>query len=141
MKYVMVQFNSQDYRNLCKASVDGFIEYASGGKLYAYYTDLDVQEDDLAVVQVAQAFFVVRVKSVHDGLCDTANKWIVDVVDLTGYKNRLERAKRLQEVRNRLEARAAQITEIQKYEILAKIDPSLSESIEEYKALMLGDTK
>ena len=109
-------------------------------KTYAYadYDHPDIKVGDKAVVDVRGEYKVVEVVCVTDpaeygGYPATAE--IVDVVDTSGYKNRIETRKKRKELENKLETAASKRSKMYMYEQMAKDDPEMMNMLEELKNL------
>ena len=113
MKYVSVVFN--------EGNNDKPAQYQ---KRYCYFTDLDLDDDDKVVVRVGGEGGKMHVVTVVDTAPSAdertrAHEWIVQKVDTTEYETRVEKAKRKQELFDKLDAIKAEADRMAKYETLA----------------------
>jgi hypothetical protein len=121
------------------ANANGHV-YNSG--LYAYYTNLDLKEGDLAVVHVSAkdafgGYKVVKVASTEESVSGilNAHKWIISKVDVEAHEARMEREKR----RAIIEAKLVKAAEVahrnQLLTTLATHNPEINDLLAELKGL------
>lgn len=116
-------------------------------KEYAYRTTIPVEKGTICVVEVTsngrpdlklvEVVHVIEDTLENSHIANKATKYIVDAVDLSSHKERLEKTERLKYVKNKLEERKAKIEEIAVFELLAKADPEAAKLLEEMKTLTL----
>lgn len=105
-------------------------------KHYNYLTDIEgLERGDLIVVHARNEFclaYFVEYKEVNE----TENtKWIIQKVDLEGHNNRIANAKRIKDLKAKLEEERRKTEELQIYEILAIKNPNIKELLDELKAI------
>lgn len=94
-------------------------------KTYSYLYDLNdpVEKGDVVVVDSpSEGFVTVKVTDVFDGVVGSATKYIVDKVDTTSYKQRVERAAEAAKVKSALESLLKKQEESLRYAILAQTE-------------------
>lgn len=92
---------------------------AAMNKKYSYMTDLDLKVGDKVVVSVDGKFKVVEVVDI-DVTTNKATKWVVDKVDVDGYKNREKRRQEISRLERVLAQKvAAKKAELKVQEVLA----------------------
>ncbi|MDT8900959.1 hypothetical protein [Anaeroselena agilis] len=105
------------------------------GKLYDFKTDIaDLQKGDVVVVDTINGMLIGKVVGYTD---DTkATKWVIDKVDTTAHKARLERDKQLAALRKKLEARRKAVDELTAFRHLASMDSEAAALLTQYEALI-----
>lgn len=89
---------------------------------YAYYTDLDLKEDEIVVCDTKNGFSLAQY--VGEALCDSdralATRWIIDTVDMSAHNKREERSRiREFEQENKMK-RLAAIHQYESYKALTQ---------------------
>ena len=107
-------------------------------KEYAYFTELDLQKEDVCVVEVNGVYKTVEVTKTR-GLSrlqiDKAHKWIVQKVDVQDYLDAADRRELVTEIRNKLRSYKDQAEEMVLYQELAKSNPEIKGLLEELKTI------
>ena len=107
---------------------------SGGAKEYYYLCDGPIDVGAYVVVDTPYGGYTcAKVTSYHETAL-TAHMWIVDIVDTSEYKARMERANRKSILRMQLEKAADKALEAKKYEFLAE-DPDMAKLLEEFKSL------
>lgn len=107
---------------------------SGGAKEYYYLCDGPIDVGAYVVVDTPYGGYTcAKVTSYHETAL-TATKWIVAVVDTSGYEARMERINRKDILRKQLEKAAEKALEAKKYEFLAE-DPDMAKLLEEFKSL------
>jgi ribosome biogenesis protein Nip4 len=104
-------------------------------KLYSYFTDLNLKEKDLVVVDTSNGWSLAEVVETNvetRGLC---GKWIVQKVDTDAFEKRIEREKQIASIRSELKARLKAKDEMDLFADLAKHDTTSAELLEALKKL------
>lgn len=118
-------------------------ELAEGGnpfntaKSYSFLTDIeDLEKNDIVVVDTVNGLVLARFLSYNE-LADTtkSTKWIIQKVDLTAHKKRLEDARQVEILKKKMEDRRKKAQEIEIYAILAKEDPEMQAMLDQFKQL------
>lgn len=91
---------------------------------------------DYVVVKTAHHGFAVCEITAIDVETIPCEREIVCPIDFNEYFQRVEMRKRAEEIKKKLDERAAELQQLQVYELLAKGDASLSVLLEEFKELM-----
>ena len=129
---------------------DTRMDQSSYKKPYSYFTDLDLQEGDICVVEVSREYKLVTVQQVQ-GISSSAlakaSKWIVQKVDSAAYDAKMAQEVLIMEIRNKLRQRRDELTELMIYKQLAGSDPEINALMEQLAemdqsaALMLKQEK
>lgn len=107
------------------------------GKNCACY-GLDLKENDLCVVNIPGAgLFVASVDAVHapETVKEPLTAEVVDKVDETAFKARVEQRKLEKELKAKMAERAKKLQDIVLYETLAKSDPEMQQLLDQFKAV------
>lgn len=106
--------------------------------LYAYYTDFDLELEDLVVVDSPNSgYTIVTVKNIEESAESVmkATKWIVDKIDTSGYNARCaaerQRALLIAKIKKAEEA-ARKVLDLER---LAELSPELKDLTAQLKAL------
>ena len=91
---------------------------------------------DWVVVKTAHHGFAVCEITAVDVETIPCEREIVCPIDFNDYFQRVEKRKRAEEIKKKLDERTAELQQLQVYELLAKGDASLSALLEEFKELM-----
>ena len=123
-------------KNACAVQFDG------NSKRYHYGVPngMEVKVGDLAVVDTktssynnCHGFSIVKIVEV-DVEVTNANKYLIQIIDLEAYEQEKQRRERAKVVRSKLEARAKELQELTKYDVL-KTDPQGAALLDELKKL------
>lgn len=119
-----------------RVAVVEFINNTYGSsKQYFFKIDLDeVMSGDLVVVDTANGYQVVKVLGFQD-LNKLATKWVVSKVDLESHQIRLEKEKKVELLKQKMEKRRKQIEEIQIYRMMAQEDTEMAKLLKELEVL------
>jgi hypothetical protein len=112
--------------------------YHNPKKKYHYLTDLDdLKVGDTVVVDSPTTGYtcVVVVEVMLHSQSPSATKWVIDVVDDTHHKNRVERMKRKAEIERQLKQAVRRHRELIDYETVAKWSTEAASLLEELKRL------
>ena len=108
-------------------------------KVYAYLTeDTEIKNDDCVVVDSPNGGYkVVRVVSVEETIesVTKASKWIVQKVDDTAYKARIEKEKRKAVLELKLARAVEEARKKVDYSELAKLNPEIAKMVEEMNSI------
>lgn len=99
---------------------------------------LDLKENDTCVVHVPGAGLLVgTVEAVHapETVEEPLTAEVVDKVDETAFKARVEQRKLEKELKAKMAERAKKLQDIVLYETLAKSDPEMQQLLDQYKTL------
>lgn len=111
------------------------IEFPSGYKKYHFKNPFeDLEVGDQVVCDTVNGLVVGEVVDFKD-TSSQASKFIVQKVDLTAHLERVEKQKRIDELRKKMEKRRKEIQEVQIYALLAKSDPEMAEMLNELLTL------
>jgi len=126
------------YKTVLVAFVDQ--EGNAGGKDYTYFTDFDLNNGDVVVVQARDFCGLARVVKTS-GLIkterDRATRWVICKVDFDSVAEKEEKMWVIQELRGMLQEYEEKFGEEQIYRILAKDDPKIATLLAEYDELLL----
>jgi hypothetical protein len=122
--------------------VQGIFQHKSGREdkqKYTFLTDIEkIEVGDYAVVETVNGYSVIEVVSLeqknNSGYAPKDLKWVVDVVDMSAYRTRVERKERLDFLEAEMHHRVAALMEVKKYEMLEQ-DPNSAELVKEFKQL------
>lgn len=126
------------YKTVVVAFVDS--EGTSGGKDYAYFTDLELNKGDVVVVQARDFCGLARVTKTSDLIKserDRATRWVICKVDFNSVAEKEEKMRVIQELKGMLQEYKERFEEEQIYRLLAKDDPKIAALMAEYDKLML----
>lgn len=108
---------------------------------YTYLTDFDVETGDMALVLVGNVPKIVKVTQT-EGLSEQdlrpSRKWLVSKIDLTEHRLREAKARKIQEIRNRLREQQRRYEELQLLAAIAPKDPEIAELLRELQQLDEG---
>ena len=109
------------------------------GKDYCYFTDLDLAVGDKCVVCVhhsseLKVVTVVQTEGIADYNAKKATQWIVSLIDMNDYKERMKKEMKIQELRNQLRSRKEEMEEMLMLKTLAAEDEGIKKLLME-----LGD--
>lgn len=134
MKYCLVRFLPSDDK-----------QYKSR-KQYLYVTDMeDLIGGDVLVVPAKDNYALAEFVSYTDSPITElkeieykgyAVRPVVQKVDFSNYEALKAKEQKRQAIKERLEIEKKRIEELQVYDLLAKLNPSLKELVEEYKSLL-----
>lgn len=111
------------------------VEFDSGYKHYDFKNDIaGLVVGDKVVVDASPGISVATVVGFKD-VSKAATKYIIQKVDLDTHKARLEKDKKLAEIKAKMEKRRKELQEIEIYQILAKEDSDMAKLLEEFTAL------
>jgi predicted GTPase len=107
-------------------------------KSYQFLTDIEgLQQGDLVVVDTRNGFAIAQIEGYEEiekpGLKEL--KWVVQKVDLTAHQERMEKQRRLNALKRKMESRKKQLEEFQIFALLAKEDEVMKEMLEEFLEL------
>ena len=106
-----------------------------GGKDYAYNTEFELAEGDLAVVCVGSKYQVVVVVRVNEGVDPKATKFIVDKVDTKAYRELCEREEKKERLLDKMNELSKTASQLKMFELLAEGNPEMKALLDEYKTL------
>ena len=107
-----------------------------GYKEYNFKCDVpDIKVGDMVVVESSNGLSVAKVTKIDPENTYSATKWVVSKVYMEEYTARVEKEKKLAEVKKRLNAKKKELQDIAIYEMLAEKDPEFREILAEYKSL------
>jgi len=98
------------------------VQFPSSCKNYVYLTDLKLAVGDQVIVDTSNNGAVVATVSAVDVNVNVATRWVVSKVDLTEHRKRVVKLAKLAALRERLEARRAQLEDVTVYAQLAEKD-------------------
>lgn len=105
------------------------------GKGYAFKNDIEgLAIGDIVVVDTR---FGVSIAYVQEFVVESkvATKFIIQKVDLEAHTERLEKEKKLAEMKAKMEARRKELQELEVYQVLAKGDPVMAKMLAGYAEL------
>lgn len=112
-------------------------------KKYNFLTNIeDLQAGDIVVVDTVNGFVLAEVVEYAEELKEFGEtfgnkrpKWVIQKVDVAAHEARLEKEKRLKDVKKLMEVERKKAEEKQIYRILAKENPEMAKLLEEMEAL------
>jgi len=107
-------------------------------KIYYFKTDIeDLNEGDIVVIDSNNKLKLAEVVEADPKLNENfvVKKWVVDKVDTTKYNERIQKEKRLKELKNKIDKRRKELEEIQILEMLAEKDDEMRQMLNEFKEL------
>lgn len=108
-KFAKVQFNSNTY-----------------GKDYVFKNDIeDLEVGDQVVVDTRYGYSVATVIEFMEQ-SNIGSKYLVQKIDISAHKVRLEKERKLKEIKAKMDARRKKLEEIEIYEMLAKQDEEMA---------------
>lgn len=117
MKIVQVEFDQTPYKHY---------EFKCG--------DETVNLGDYVVVDTSVGIGVAKVVGFKE-VSKLATRWVIQKVDMTKHEERLEREKKMKEVKAKMEARRKKLQEREIYILLAKEDDEMANLLKEYEEL------
>lgn len=119
-----------------EVSSENALQYGAS-KDYVFKCDIDVQEGDLVVCETARGYGVGKVvgEEVRESRRKIASAWIVSKIDLTAHKARLEKEKRMAEIKSKMLERKKSLDEDAMFRLLAKDDTAMADLLKEYDEL------
>jgi hypothetical protein len=123
-----------------------YYDGALSSQLYNFKVDvdLDIKEDDMVVVESSNGFGLCHVVKILSNTIFNAEEvkkataWIVDKVDMERHNQKKEATERMSYIKSQLEEKAKSMETIRMYQMLAEIDPTAKELLNEYKQLQFG---
>lgn len=110
---------------------------AFSNKLYHFKCDIEgIDVGDKVVVDTANGLAVAEVAKVITEGSNKATKWVVDKIDMSAHEARLEKQKKLEELKEKMEQRRKEIQEFEIYRILAKEDEEMAELVKNLDDLL-----
>lgn len=111
------------------------VRFEGNTKQYDFKTDIEgLDAGDKVVVDTSIGFSIAKVHSIKD-VSKAATKWVVQKVDLAGHQVRLEKEKKFQGIKDKMETRRKELEEVNIYRILAKEDEGMALLLKEMDAL------
>ena len=104
------------------------------GGFYHFECCFDVDVDDIVLAETRYGLALAKVTKVDVDYPATAS--VLSKVNLNDYHNGLEKEKRLEELKVKMEKRRKVIKEMEMYALLAAKDETMTELLDEYKRLM-----
>lgn len=122
------------------------VQHLNSNRKNIFYTDLDLAIGQIVVYDANPPMdkegTVADLQSLHVGVvtnndpdCVTANAWIVDVVQLGAYSDRIQRVKEANKLRQKLNAKRKQYQEFELLKLIAQNDPETAAMLEAYQKL------
>lgn len=120
------------------------VQFCATGKTYTYLYDGEVKVGDYVVVAVPRTRYsadesygyqVVKVTDIVEGRGPKATKYIVDVVNVEAYEQRVENEKKRQAIIAELTERQKKMDEETRFAMLAARDPEAARLLEELRHL------
>lgn len=114
------------------------VQFPGNLKRYFFFTDIDnLQVGDILVVDAANGLQIVKFVEYRnlDDVVQKPTKWVIQKVDLTKHRERMEAIERAEKLKRMMEERRKQAQELEIYAILAKSDPEMAKLLDEYKKL------
>jgi hypothetical protein len=107
------------------------IEFPSGYKNYYFKNPIeDLEVGDYVVCDTSGGYSVGKVIGFKDSSAQ-ATKFIVQRVDLAAHQERVEKQKKIDELKRQMEKRRKEIEDIQVYSLLAQADPEMATMLNE----------
>lgn len=117
------------------------VQFNGVGQEYSYIFDLsdDVKAGDYVVVDSPyNGFVTAKVKSVSTSLTGgKATKYVVDYVDMSAYRSRIEAEQRAAEIKKLLAKKLKAFEEVAIYKMLAESDKEAAKLIKELQSIKL----
>lgn len=111
------------------------VQYPSGYKNYDFLNHVeDLEVGDTVITDSSNGLSIAKVVSFKES-STTANKWIVQKVNLTAHRERVAKQTKVNALRKKMEQRRKEIQDIQIYAMLAKSDPTMNELLNEMLSL------
>jgi hypothetical protein len=116
------------------------VVFSSGfnSQVYHYLTDIEGIKvgDKIIVDSPSDGYVAVKVQTVHKNThAAKATKYIVNTIDDTAYKTRLEAEKRKAEIVKKLEKKRKEVEELAVYQWLAMQDSEAASLLNELKSI------
>ncbi|HLO11520.1 MAG TPA: hypothetical protein VK190_04625 [Pseudoneobacillus sp.] len=116
---------------------------APSNKTYNFLTDTDkLVTGEKVVVDTVNGLTIAEVvgyspsdQEFGETFGNKLAKWVIQKIDLTAHEERLANAKRIEELKKKMEIRRKKAAELEIYEILAKADPEMALLLKEFKNL------
>lgn len=103
---------------------------------YEFKNDIvGLEEGDKVVVDTVHGLTVGTVQGFKDPAKSKATKWVVQKIDTTAHEARLEKERKLSDIKAKLEERRKKLEKFEVYQLLAKSDPTMEALLNEFKAL------
>lgn len=115
------------------------VKFQGNSQVYDFFTDLDLQVDDLVVCDTAIGFSTAKVAIIRDNASQICRKWIVQKIDIVAHKARLEHQKAIDQLMQQMNARKVEIERTMTFQILAKEDKQMAELFDQYAKLAGGN--
>ena len=134
---------SEDYAMQEDFKVVGvqFLDAGENGKKYMYALyDTTIQVGDTVVVKTGHhGLGLGKIISLENGRQSEVHygREIICKVDMTAYEERREKARKLAELKRKMDAKVQQLQQTTIYELLSEKDPELAALLAEYKGLFL----
>lgn len=120
-----------------------FLEGTNTAKEYIYACYDDVQEGDYVVVKSGHhGWGIARINQIYGTTPDNTdipveyNREVIAKFDPSPYFKRVEKIKRLGEIKRDMDKKVKELQNLAVYEALAKDNPELKELLEEFKSLI-----
>ena len=101
---------------------------------FSYFAGPEVKEGDLVVIDLNNVYGVGRVaqtRGLSDNQLRKAEKWIIQKIDRVAYNARMKKEKLVQEIKNKLDAKAKQAERRSIWKQLAEADPEMNALLSE----------
>lgn len=119
-----------------------FLDAGENGKKYMYALyDTTIQVGDTVVVKTGHhGLGLAKVVSLEDGRQDEVHcgREVICKVDMTAYEERREKARKLAELKRKMDVKVQQLQQTAIYELLSEKDPELAALLQEFKNLKEG---
>lgn len=103
-------------------------------KSYQFLTDIEgLKQGDQVVVDTKNGLSIAEVEGYEEqkpGIKDF--KWVVQKVDLSAHEERIEKQRRVNALKRKMESRRKELEEVQLYALLAKEDESMKAIFDEF---------
>lgn len=100
-------------------------QMSNNDKEYAFLTDLDVSVGDLVVVDTINGYKTANVTSIF-GNEQKSTRWVVCMVDIEKFNEKLETLKRKQFIMNQMEQRLKEVDIMDRFALAAKTDDTMA---------------
>lgn len=119
-----------------------FLDAGENGKKYMYALyDTAIQVGDTVVVKTGHhGLGLAKVVSLEDGRQAEVHcgREVICKVDMTAYEERREKARKLAELKRKMDVKVQQLQQTAIYELLSEKDPELAALLQEFKNLQEG---
>lgn len=128
------------------------VKHSCSNRRGIFFTDLDLKVGDTVVYDGSAMFYnetdqrntgAPQAGGMHVGIVTdtdpdviTAQSWVVDVVDLKAYNDRIERAKTAAKLKQKLDAKRKQFQDLELLKLIAQSDPETKVILDEYISLI-----